>query len=277
MINRALGAMAKTYLQPLWWHLYRVSIGGLGYMNADPEYNGEARLVREWASLANTRLAPRSPVVFDVGANEGDFAATILDEVEVCEVHCFEPHPKTYARLARRYRNEPRVLLNNFGLSSEPGTFPLYDYAGSDGSAHSSFLPATFVDLYKATAEAEEAVVVTLDDYVAERRIAGIDFLKIDVEGLEESVLVGGSRAITDGIVSMVQLEFNAHNLHTGTSILSLSRALAGFEIYRVLSNGLAPVITAGAPYSSRVEIFKYANLLALRSADGPPKAMLRS
>ncbi|MFN4281746.1 MAG: FkbM family methyltransferase [Alphaproteobacteria bacterium] len=266
MINRVLGWMARRQLQPLWWTLYRVAIGGLGHMNADPRFNGEERFMRDWARALKARKSgPSLPVLFDVGANEGDFTAAALAALGECRIHCFEPNPKTFARLSLRFTGDDRVILNNLGLSDRPGTFTLYDYAGSEGSGHASFLSETFTDVYKSSTQSVEARVSTLDAYLAESGVLAVDFLKIDVEGLEKAVLGGGAVAIAAGRIDVMQMEFNAHNILTGLSIQALSKILPAFDIHRILANGLTPVATPSTAYNSRVEIFKYANLALVR------------
>lgn len=265
MINRLLGWMARTQLQSMWWGLYRVAIGGLGYMNADPRYNGEERFIRDWSRAQRTRRPDSAPVILDVGANEGDFTAAMLAAMADCRIHCFEPNPRTYARLSARFAGEPRVVLNNLGLGDRPGSFTLYDYAGSEGSGHASFLPETFRDVYRAATQSVEARVTTLDAYLADAGLAAVDFLKIDVEGLEKAVLAGAAASLAQGHIATIQMEFNAHNILTGLSVQALAKMLPGFDIYRIVADGLAPVVTASQPYNSRVEIFKYANLVAQR------------
>ncbi|HEY4135429.1 MAG TPA: FkbM family methyltransferase [Alphaproteobacteria bacterium] len=265
MINRLLGWMARTQLQPLWWGVYRIAIGGLGHMNPDPRFNGEERCIATWARAWAARHPGRSPVVFDVGANEGDFTASVLAAFAGCQVHCFEPNPKTFARLSARFGSDGRVKINNLGLGDKPGSFTLYDYAGSEGSGHASFLPATFDDVYKSATQSVEAQVGTLDIYMANAGVESVDFLKIDVEGLEKAVLEGGAKALADGRIATIQMEFNAHNILTGLSILTLTKILANYDIYRIVANGLAPLVVDGKGYNSRFEIFKYANLIAVR------------
>lgn len=268
MINRVLGWMARQQLQPLWWTLYRVAIGGLGHMNADPRFNGEERFMRDWArTLKARKTGVGVPTLFDIGANEGDFTATALAALGECRVHCFEPNPKTFARLSKRFAGDGRVILNNLGLSDRPGTFTLYDYAGSEGSGHASFLSETFTDVYKSSTQSVEARVSTLDAYLAESGVGAVDFLKIDVEGLEKAVLAGAAGALAAGRIDVMQMEFNAHNILTCLSIQALAKMLPDFDIHRIVANGLVPVATPDIAYNSRVEIFKYANLAMVRRA----------
>ena len=56
-----------------------------GDNNSDPEINGENRLIREVLSSA------KGEVVFDVGANVGNWSRNSLEVEELIHLHCFEP------------------------------------------------------------------------------------------------------------------------------------------------------------------------------------------
>lgn len=265
MIQRALNLMARTEFQKLWWALYRISIGGLGFMNAAPRFNGEERFAREYCNSWEAAHPSNKPIIFDVGANEGDFTVAFLGQLEKLEIHCFEPNPNTYARLSQRLGQDQRVHLNQAGVANVAGTLTLYDYDGSEGTGHASFLRETFDDIYPAATQEVRCDLITIDEYVEDHNIKKIDLLKIDVEGFEREVLEGAKRTIEAGLIETIQLEFNAHNLINGFSILKLSHVLSGFDIFRIVANGLTPVVTREHAYNSRVEIFKYSNLIAQR------------
>jgi len=69
--------------------------------------NGEEALLR--------RALPAARIVFDVGANVGDWAAAALAINPAIELHAFEPSPTTFATLAARGL-PANVTLVNAGL-----------------------------------------------------------------------------------------------------------------------------------------------------------------
>jgi len=261
MITRLLSLIARVELQPLWRALHRISILGLGHMNSDPRFNGELRHLARWAKA----VGRSRPVVFDIGANEGDFTASAIAALGDVDIHCFEPNPKTCARLMARFASDSRVHVNPVGISDAPGILPLYDYRHGVGSAHASFVAGTFVDIYPAETATVEVPLTTVDAYMAENHIARVDYVKVDVEGFEKNVFAGMAGAIAAGRVDLVQFEFNAHNAITGLSLYLIGLMLPGFEIRRILANGTVPVIGPRIVYNSRLEIFKYSNYVALR------------
>ena len=80
-----------------------------GDNDGDMHTNGELTLMR--------RHLPSAGVVFDVGANVGEWTAVAVGINPRASYHCFEPSPATFAVLAKR-GFPANVRLNNFGLSS---------------------------------------------------------------------------------------------------------------------------------------------------------------
>ena len=122
----------------------------------------------------------------DVGANVGGVALALAKQVgPTGQVHCFEPGPPFAERLRRNLEINPnlarRVSVHEVGLSNEAGTLrwsqdPEHPWNGG-------FVPRDVI---------LDLPVKTLDEFVRENRIDRVDFIKIDTEGMELEVLVGG-------------------------------------------------------------------------------------
>src|SRR5689334_1274558 len=69
-------------------------------------------------------------VVFDVGANIGDVTQDYLQSGPIERIYCFEPAPKAFAQLSRRYANHPKVELVNCGMGATRGELELSDFGG---------------------------------------------------------------------------------------------------------------------------------------------------
>lgn len=263
LTNRILGQAARVRLQPLWRALFKASIGGLGYTNIDPARNGELHFLASWAGAWRAEHGT-GPIVFDVGANEGEFTAALLALVDDAEVHCFEPHPETAARLRDRFRGDRRVVVNELGVADAPGTLVLHDHAGWSGTGHASFVESTFTDLYPSETASTSVAVTTIDAYLDEHGIARIDLMKIDVEGYERNVFEGMAGAIAAGRIGVVQFEFNAHHAFTGLTLHEIGRRFEGRSIHKLLVDGTDEVLGPATPYNSRIELYKYSNYVIL-------------
>lgn len=84
-------------------------------LNYDPTTNGELWLLKALAERS------RLSTVFDVGANQGDWASLALELNPNAAVHCFEICPPTYDKLSHRFASDHSVSLNPVGLSDSPG------------------------------------------------------------------------------------------------------------------------------------------------------------
>jgi FkbM family methyltransferase len=262
--QRAASLLARDWLQPFWEVVVTISNHGRGYSNIRPELNGEEYFLDLWAQQMKSQSA--SPTVFDVGANEGDFAHMLLQRC-AARVYSFEPNPATASRLRRRFESCDGVVVNNIALGEGSGSMSLYDQSGRTGTGRATAIAEVFSDVYRQEAKSFEVDVTTLDRYVSEHSIEKIHLLKIDAEGYEYPILSGAKNSLGAGIVDWIQFEFNIHNATRGYTFYKFSKLLHGFDLYRMLPHSLYPVAQGNAvpAYRSINEVFKYANFVAHR------------
>jgi len=129
-------------------------------------------------------------IMIDIGSNIGFFSILALNKYGYQSVYAFEPHPQAFSRLEKNvYLNklEKNMHVFNVPLSS---TQSVMDFkAGSVHTGGSS--------LEKDRKE-EECELLSLQtntfDKISKQReikVKNIDFIKIDVEGHENEVLIG--------------------------------------------------------------------------------------
>lgn len=202
--------------------------------------NGEFRLLRD-------RLVAGA-VVFDVGANVGEWAEEAKRVAPGIDLHCFEPSPDSFAALQARLS---AARINRLALGAEPGDLDLRVY-GDRSTVNSVY------DIAGATPLRTERIeVTTLDAYA--RDIERIDFLKIDVEGHERFVLEGAARTIGEGRIAAVQFEYGAMYAHSRSLLRDIFDLLPCYRAFKVHPNRLQPVT-----YSTELENFQLANYLAV-------------
>jgi FkbM family methyltransferase len=204
------------------------------------------------------------PIVFDVGANEGDFTEMLLQRC-AAQVYCFEPNPETASRLRTRLGSRSSVVVNDVALGEESGSMSLYDQSGSAGTGLATALGEVLSDVLCHETKSVEVRVSTLDQFVSEHSIKKIDLLKIDTEGFEYPILAGARKSLESGIVDWIQFEFNIHNATQGYTFYKFFKLLHGFDLYRMLPHALYPVAQSNqsARYPYNNEVFKYANFVA--------------
>ncbi|GHV22813.1 hypothetical protein AGMMS49959_14320 [Planctomycetales bacterium] len=127
-------------------------------------------------------------VVIDAGAWVGDFSAYAVSKGATA--YAFEPTTATYNLLQQTVAlNDHKIYPVPLGLSDAEKEITLYRHNGNSGAntiiRHSwTNDPLTITETIKIT---------TLDKFVAENKIAKIDFIKADIEGAERDMLRGAT------------------------------------------------------------------------------------
>ena len=173
---------------------------------------------------ARTGLDPVR-VVFDIGAAVGDKARTFLRTFRDARVYCFEPHASALERCAKRVAPwRDRVELFAFGLYKENRRAMLNVCSYRDAS---SVLPMQHFlrEQGKREIGVESIALRRLDDCLPDLGVARIDFMKIDVEGVEREVLEGATKTLSLTENVYVEIEPRRHAPDSGDHI----------EVFRLL------------------------------------------
>src|SRR3989344_5946615 len=207
--------------------------------------NGEYRLLKE--------IIPSSKVVFDVGANIGDYAQEIININEDVSIHSFEPDPRAFDKL-----KEKKVISNNCALGKERGEAIL--------NLHKSkTVLNSILEIHDENALLEKITVKkdTIDNYARMHNINHIDFIKIDVEGYEFFVLEGAREMFREGAVDFIQFEFSGATIESRVFLKDFIDFFRkyGYTLYRVKPLSIEKVI-----YYPDQERFTLTNYIAIRN-----------
>ena len=125
------------------------------------------------------------PVLFDVGANVGNYTKSLIEEIPRAKIYSFEPVEKTFNELKANVHGKSTAV--NIGFGSVPGKSVLYNTVNTSTSELSTTHKEILSDIFKSTDEitAIEFETDTIDSFAPKNKIEKIDFLKIDVEGNE--------------------------------------------------------------------------------------------
>lgn len=148
-------------------------------------------------------------LIFDVGANAGQFRHQAHGAFPGAVIHSFEPHPPSFVRLQQAAGSDAH--LHQLALSDRSGALPFYVYGNSaEGSLMNSLTPdAGFARRGGMKPEVIEVESLTLDRLCERERIEGVDLLKVDTEGFDLAVLQGAEGMLSKGRVGFVYVEFN--------------------------------------------------------------------
>lgn len=169
--------------------------------------------------------------VFDVGANIGMFALSLMQRFNNLTIHCFEPVPETYECLSRNIAESPyarkhRLTAHNIAVGASNGETTIEFFPNSPASSTSyssekrleiagyekmslssiwkikklyAFLMFPWrrqIIRYAQGKITQDSQLIrcklqTLSNVISEQGVQRIDLLKIDVEGAELDVLAG--------------------------------------------------------------------------------------
>ena len=240
--------------RPLNAFLMECGVRGLG-ANGPVDVESELRQAR-------VLLAKKTaPVVFDVGANIGEFSIAMRKHIPQAVVFAFEPSPKTFQELNMAAKAFDFIALN-MGCGGQSGSRILYDRQDSGGGAHATLVENVIETLDKMASRKIPVEIITIDEFVKQRSIACIDLLKIDVEGAELEVLAGARDSIAGGKIAAVQFEFNEMNTISRTFMADFFAILPGYSFFRIGLRSLIPLHRETSAFYN--EIFAYQNVLAI-------------
>ena len=176
------------------------------------DYWDELRSMREFYS----GLIRPNDLIFDVGANVGEFTKTFL--ALGARVIAIEPVPSCVKALGRIRNKRLHVIPNALGSSSGKTTLHINPRRPTLSTVSESWLAiAKRAERFKAEewSEAIEVTVTTLDDLIAQNGSPA--YIKVDVEGFEPEVLAGLTR-----LPALLSFEYNCEFVEATTKCLSL-------------------------------------------------------
>jgi len=222
-----------------------------GENNSNSTTNGEDYLLKK------VLPSMRGGVVFDVGANVGNWASFALTVEPTLKMHLFEPSLTTYEQCSQKTW-PTSMRLNHFGLGERKETLQLNIVNPTSGM--NSLYQRRGVE--GAEASAQESIHITaLDEYSEEHGIDHIHFMKVDVEGHELAVFRGAMRMLKDRRIDMIQFEYGGCNLDARVYLLDIWEILTqnGFQISKIFPDGPRPI----SAYTQALENFRYSNYIA--------------
>lgn len=154
-------------------------------------------------------IGHRVATVFDLGAFVGDVTARYRALFPDATIHAFEPFPASFEKLAARFRGDAFVKPQPLAVGGRAGSAVLYV---NGLSATNSLLPRPsegrrYFPPEGETVAVERVRTTTLDAFCREHGLAGIDVLKLDIQGGELLALKGAEELLRRRAVGLVYTE----------------------------------------------------------------------
>lgn len=165
--------------------------------------------------LVSKILKCEKPIIFDVGANDGQSIERFKKIFSKFEIYSFEPDDNAFKRLKKNYHNKQNIKIYDFGISNNDGVQKFYSYTHDKVSSLMQ-LDANS-KLYKSRKIAKKSgddfeklrniKLVKLDSFAKDKNISRINILKIDVQGYEPEVIEGARYLIENNKIDIIEME----------------------------------------------------------------------
>ena len=221
----------RNFMQKINDVIFSLSLKAKGYSNyGDHKKTGESNFINIIKSELNLCL--------DIGANKGSYSRLLMNSTET-KVMAFEPMKGSFIELQKikkKYGN--RIDLYNFAIGDENVQKEIY--FSNDRSELASFnKESNKLSFVKNGNKLSHIVnLKRIDDLDELKNIKNIDLIKIDTEGYEMNVIIGGLNLINRIKPKFIQIEFNWHQLLNNQTIYNFSKILKNYKIAQILPHG---------------------------------------
>ena len=157
----------------------------------------------------------RIDLVFDVGANFGQYATSLRECGYRGRIVSFEPLTSAFSRLEANAKADPLWEVVNIGLGDRDERATINIAGNSQSSSLLEMLPAHLKSAPVSAYVGKEEITVSRLDSVFSKyhRPGDRTFLKLDAQGYERKILDGASLSLTD--ILGIQLEMSIEPLYS--------------------------------------------------------------
>jgi len=175
------------------------------------------------------------PVVFDVGANVGEWSALYRARMSRGRLFLFEPQPSCQQAIIAK--NIPNAELIKTAVGRERGSLTLYSSSATDGSASLHQRKDSFFE--DRVYSGQTVDVISLDQFIADRGIQTVDFIKFDIEAHELEALAGLKESLASRKVKAFSFEFGGGNINSRTAFRDFWHLLSpNYSLYIITPSG---------------------------------------
>lgn len=177
-------------------------------------------------------------VCLDIGANIGNYSKLLINKTNA-KIYAYEPLEKSFDELKKiKEKHKDRFFIEKLALGNEDGIKKIS--SANDKSEKASFEKnldkLSFID--KDNLREFDVSIKKLDSLNFFNSHSKVDFLKIDVEGYEYEVLLGGKKFIDFNSPKFIQIEINWHQLFKKINLYEFSKLLKDYDIFKILPHG---------------------------------------
>jgi FkbM family methyltransferase len=175
-------------------------------------------------------------VFIDIGANTGVYSYALSQVISPENLYIFEPQKDLYKNLLKNFT---KSNIYNIALSNENALVEFkIPYINNKEYNTRGTLRVNFAEEDETNFEKIIVRSERLDDFVLKNGINKIDFIKIDVEGFEEEVIIGAEETIIKYKPKlMIEIEQRHHEKNINLIINKICKF--GYECFFIDLSGI--------------------------------------
>lgn len=148
---------------------------------------------------------PPKPVIWDIGANRGEYTDFVLSLIPDAKMFLFEPNEMWYEVISEKYSHMLNIFVHPFMIGETNGSCDFFYFTNNNDQLSSRYNREVFATLPAAPIRARKPMMA-IDKLID--RTTGIDFIKVDTEGAEFDVLSGAFLSMSHKLIKFIQIEY---------------------------------------------------------------------
>lgn len=196
----------KEQIKRIFNKLFKPLVKKLGYVESGivVKRNINKELLFNFFTILNEiNYEPKH--IIDVGANHGAWTRETLNHFPKAYYSLFEPQYWLQDSIQDIISVNSKVSFNAYGVGKERGTFKFTIHERDDSCS----FKYTEDEAKKKGFKQIDLPVITLDEFIDEKKLPIPDLVKIDAEGLDLEVLAGASSFFGKTEIFMVEASVN--------------------------------------------------------------------
>ena len=171
--------------------------------NETTKWRAETIFKKEPVTIEWLKAIPKGAVLFDIGANIGGYS--VIGGLLGAQVYSFEPEAENHATLVKNMTLN-KLVPNAYciAISDENKVGDLFINGGGAGQACHSFGENLTPDLQPSQNRNKQGCLSLTLDHLMHIGLPHPDYIKIDVDGLEYSVIKGATKILEKGVKSLI-------------------------------------------------------------------------
>ena len=186
------------------------------------------------------RFLPEDPIIFEAGGHYGTDTIRFSERWPKAQIFTFEPNPHAFELLQKAIHGHSNIHGYNLAVNNYNGAAILHVCYGTTGNdpifeGASSLLEASEYMRIHYQGPKEIVPCVVLDDWARTNQIDHIDFMWLDLEGLELQVLKSSPRILET--VKVIFTETNFQSFRVGTTLYNDLKAFLERNRFKLISH----------------------------------------